>query len=83
MNKQKILKDALDSRNQEIIEYQINIDNYVRAIKKITVEYADNTAMIEFQDHLADMLAAHKTEQLKAIIIRDVISDQLTEMEES
>jgi hypothetical protein len=83
MNKQNILKDALDSRNQEIMEYQINIDNYVRAIKKITVEYADNTAMIKFQDHLTDMLAAHKTEQLKAIIIRDVILDQLTEMEES
>ena len=39
MNKQKILEDALNSRNQEIIEYQINIDNYVRAIKKITIEY--------------------------------------------
>lgn len=83
MNKQDILKDALDSRNQEVIGYQINIDNYVRAIAKINAEYTNNVAMIEFRDRLTDMLAAHKTEQLKAVIMRDVIADQLIEMEES
>jgi len=83
MNKQDILKDALDSRKQEVIGYQINIDNYVRAIAKINAEYTNNVAMIEFRDRLTDMLAAHKTEQLKAVIMRDVIADQLIEMEES
>ena len=37
--------------------------------------------MIEFRDHLAGMLASSKTEQLKAIIIRDVIADQVNELE--
>jgi len=80
MNKLEILTVALESRNEEIATYQINIDNYTRAIDKIDIEHSDNPAMIEFRDHLVDMLASSKTEQLKAIIIRDVIADQLTEL---
>jgi Cys-tRNA synthase (O-phospho-L-seryl-tRNA:Cys-tRNA synthase) len=80
MNKVEILKVALEGRNEEIQNYQINIDNYVRAIDKINTEHTDNPAMIEFKDHLADMLDSSKTQQLKAIIIRDVIADQLTEL---
>jgi hypothetical protein len=83
MNKLETLQTALAVRNDEIVGYQINIDNYARAIDKINAEYADNLAMIEFRDRLADMLESHKTEQLKAIIIRDVIADQLTELEAS
>jgi Cys-tRNA synthase (O-phospho-L-seryl-tRNA:Cys-tRNA synthase) len=81
MNKLETLKSALEARNDEIMSYQINIDNYARAIDKINAEHADNPAMTEFRDRLADMLDSHKTEQLKTIIIRDVIADQLTEME--
>lgn len=81
MNKLETLKSALEARNDEIMGYQINIDNYARAIDKINAEHADNPAMAEFRDRLADMLDSHKTEQLKTIIIRDVIADQLTEME--
>jgi hypothetical protein len=83
MNKLQILQSALEARNDEVLGYQINIDNYVRAIDKINAEHADNPAMIEFRDRLADMLESNKTEQLKAIIIRDVIADQLTELEAS
>ena len=79
MNKLETLQSALVARNDEIDEYQINIDNYTRAIDKINKQHADNPAMIEFRDRLADMLASNKTEQLKAIIIRDVIADQLNE----
>lgn len=81
MNKLQTLQSALASRNDEIIGYQINIDNYVRAIDKINAEYAENEAMIEFREKLIDMLDSNKTEQLKCIIIRDVIADQLSEME--
>lgn len=83
MNKLQTLQSALASRNDEIIGYQINIDNYVRAIDKINAEYAENEAMIEFREKLIDMLDSNKTEQLKCIIIRDVIADQLSEMEEA
>jgi predicted esterase YcpF (UPF0227 family) len=83
MNKLQTLQSALQPRNDEILDYQINIDNYIRAIEKINAEHADNPAMIEFRDLLADMVKSHKTEQLKAIIIRDVIADQITELEAS
>jgi hypothetical protein len=39
--------------------------------------------MVEFAGKLKEMLESSKTEQLKAIIIRDVIADQLTELEAS
>jgi len=80
MNKLETLQSALKGRNEEIIGYQINIDNYIRAIAKINSEHVSNPAMIEFRDRLVDMLESHKTEQLKAIIIRDVIADQIAEL---
>ena len=83
MNKLQTLQSALTPRNDEILSYQINIDNYTRAITKINAEHSDNLAMIEFRDRLADMVESHKTEQLKVIIIRDVIADQITELEAS
>jgi len=80
MNKIEILQSALEERHDEILGYQINIDNYTRAIAKIDAEHADNSAMIEFKACLQDLLESSRTEQLKAIIIRDVIADQLTEL---
>ena len=81
MKKLESLQSALDARNNEFVEYQINIDNYTRAIDKINAEHQNNSAMIEFRDCLAHMLESHKIEQLKSMIIRDVIADQLNEME--
>jgi hypothetical protein len=81
MNKLETLKSALEGRNEEITGYQINIDNYARAIDKINTEHADNTAIIEFKDNLTHLLSTSKIEQLKAIIIRDVIADQIAELE--
>ena len=81
MKKLETLQSALDARNDELLDYQINIDNYTRAIDKINAEHQNNSAMVEFRDRLVDMLESHKTEQLKSMIIRDVIADQLNEME--
>lgn len=81
MNKLETLRSALAAREDEVVGYQINIDNYIRAIAKINTEYADNPAMVKFGDRLSELLEGHKIEQLKAIIIRDVIADQLSEME--
>jgi hypothetical protein len=81
MKKLETLQSALEARNDELLDYQINIDNYTRAIDKINAEHQNNPAMVEFRDRLVDMLESHKTEQLKSMIIRDVIADQLNEME--
>lgn len=83
MDTTEILKNAAEERKAEISGYQINIDNYERAIAKINEEYANTPGMLEFREQLIELLASHKTEQLKAIIIRDVILDQLKEREAS
>jgi len=80
MNKLQILQESLEPRNDEIQNYQINIDNYTRAIDKINTQYVDNPNLIEFRDKLAVEVKNHKTEQLKSIIIRDVIADQINEL---
>jgi len=80
MQKIDTLKSALIAREEEILGYQINIDNYTLAIEKINKEYSDNPAIVEFRDRLSELLESHKTEQLKAIIIRDVIADQLKDI---
>lgn len=82
-SKLEILQAALITRDEEILGYQINIDNYDRAISKINADHADNPSIVAFRDNLIEQLAAHKIEQLKAIIIRDVIADQVEELEAS
>jgi len=83
MEKLEKLKLSVASRNNEIDDYQFNIDNFIRAIEKIDTEYSDNSAIINFRENLCELLEDHKTEQLKSIIIRDVITDQINELEES
>jgi len=83
MNKLETLQSALKARNDEILGYQINIDNYTRAIAKINADHADNPAMVTFRDNLTELLTSNQTEQLKATIIREVIAEQVTEMEAS
>lgn len=83
MTKLEILKSALEHRNDEIENYQINIDNYTLAIEKINAEHSDNQPIVEFRDNLSNLLETHKIEQLKSVIIRDVIAEQITEMEDS
>lgn len=81
MNKIDILKAALSARDDEILNYQINIDNYACAIKKINEMYRGNDeislAMQEFKAQLENIHLSSVIEQTKAKIIRDVISDQL------
>lgn len=70
-------------RNNEISDYQLNIDNFKRAIIKIDTQYAENKDMLEFKQQLQTLLAENQREQLKSIIMRDVIADQIAELEES
>jgi hypothetical protein len=39
--------------------------------------------MLDFKEQLIKLLADNQREQLKSIIMRDVIADQLAELEES
>tara|TARA_Y100000004_G_scaffold89215_1_gene100075 strand:+ start:1260 stop:1520 length:261 start_codon:yes stop_codon:yes gene_type:complete len=81
MNKLEVLKDALKGREEEIFGYQINIDNFTLAIARVQKEHAGKRGMREFSKDLKKRLQETETEQLKAIIIRDVLVDQIAELE--
>ena len=73
----EMLKTSLEARKREVIEYQVNIDNFRLAIAKIQAEHVDKPEMLEFSTHLQQLLSSSLTEQLKAIIMLEVIEQQL------
>lgn len=81
MDKTQILQENLQMRKEEIMQYQINIDNYTLAIQKIDQEHAGDTAMDlsmrGFKENLESLLQSSLVEQRKAQIIHDVIESQL------
>lgn len=70
-----LLLSAKEMRQREVIDYQVNVDNYNLAISKL----ADTTDpdMVEFRSHLESLLTATLKEQKKAQLILDVVTDQL------
>jgi len=78
MNKQEILLPALSARQQEVMHYQINIDNYTLAIAEICkLPQAEQDELSAFADQLTGLLASEKLEQKKARIMLAVIQQQL------
>lgn len=77
MNKQKtsILSNARKQRIQEVLSYQINIDNYRLAIEHI--EQSGDADLGDFKKQLSDLLQAETLEQKKAKVILAVIEKQL------
>lgn len=81
MKRNNILIDALKIRKEEIMGYQINIDNYTRAIEKInSLPESEQQELNEFKEKLETLLTSEKLEQKKAKIIERVINDQVNEM---
>lgn len=81
MNKHTILSPALEGRDQELLTYQINIDNFKLAIAKIDAEYPDNQDLAVFKAELQERLAEEQRQQLRCRVIRDVIAEQLAELQ--
>lgn len=78
MTREEILAEALKAREQEIMHYQINIDNYTIAlaeIAKLSVE--EQVELSEFSDRLKELLASEKLEQKKAKIMHIVVKQQV------
>lgn len=71
-----ILTQAAEGREREVMHYQINIDNYTRAIAEIEANHPD---MGEFAGRLRELLASSIVEQAKERIMLKVIRDQLEE----
>ena len=74
--KQEILTRAFEMRVQEVLEYQINIDNYNIALAAID----QDESMLDFKNQLQDLLTSSIREQKKSKIIMDAIKVQLDSM---
>jgi len=73
-----ILVTALEAREQEVLHYQINIDNYTLALERIAAMSAqEQSDLSAFKDQLQSLLASEKAEQKKAQIMLDVIRSQV------
>ena len=76
--REEILATSLHAREQEIMHYQINIDNYTIALDEISkMSVADQAEMSGFKNQLAELLASEKVEQKKASIMLNVIKRQV------
>ena len=69
----EMLTTALDARKKEIIDYQVNIDNFKLAIDLA----AQDPDMADFKKQLEDLLRSNIIEQKKAKIMLQVIQMQL------
>lgn len=76
--REDILQAAYEARVQEVMHYQINIDNYTLALEQIGSLNADERAELSgFADQLRGLLASEKLEQKKAKIMLAVLQQQL------
>jgi hypothetical protein len=76
--REEILKASLDARIQEVMHYQINIDNYRIALDEISKMSDDDRAMLSgFADQLRTLMSSEKLEQKKAQIMLSVLKQQV------
>ena len=76
--REEILQTNLDARKQEVMHYQINIDNYTLALANIAAMAADERSeLLVFADQLTGLLASERMEQKKAKVMLEVLRQQL------
>ena len=76
--REEILQTNLDARQQEVMHYQINIDNYTLALANIAAMAADERSeLLVFADQLTGLLASERMEQKKAKVMLEVLCQQL------
>jgi hypothetical protein len=73
----KILTEAHENRQREVMHHQINIDNYQLALAEIAEKHPDCEVMGAFANQLRELLASSLIEQAKETVMRDVIAKQL------
>jgi len=76
--REEILAMSLDGRMQEVMTYQINIDNYALALEEIgNLSPDERNELSEFTEQLRSLLTSEKLEQKKAKIMLAVIKKQV------
>jgi len=79
-NKLEILSAAVEQRRQDVMHYQINIDNYRAAIVELDTNYSDRADMASFREQLCELLRTSLVEQTKEKILLTVIERQVQEL---
>ena len=78
--REEVLAESLEARDQEIMYYQINIDNYTLALERIdSLPTEERRELSAFADQLSSLLASEKLEQKKAKIMQAVVQQQLNQ----
>ena len=76
--REEILSLSLEARIQEVMLYQINIDDYSIALQKISeMEPSEQLELTEFSKQLQGLLASEQLEQKKAKLMLSVIQQQV------
>lgn len=78
MTREEIIASALKAREQEVMHYQINIDNYALALEEIDLLPPSERAEVSgFRDQLSNLLKSEILEQKKAKIMLNVMKRQV------
>lgn len=78
VTRESTLAVALEAREQEVMHYQINIDNYALALEEIAgLAPEERNELADFANQLRTLLASEKLEQKKAKIMLAVIKRQM------
>jgi hypothetical protein len=76
--REEILAMSLEGREQEVMTYQINIDNYALALEEIgSLPPDERNELSDFAEQLRTLLTSEKLEQKKAKIMLAVVKKQL------
>lgn len=75
------LRSALDYRQKEVWQHQINIDNFRLAIDKIERDHCGKAHMELYADRMRDLLGEALREQEKEMVMLEVIRAQLEKLE--
>lgn len=76
--REEILSMSLEGREQEVMNYQINIDNYALALEEIAnLPPDERNELSNFAEQLRTLLTSERLEQKKAKIMLAVIKKQV------
>jgi hypothetical protein len=76
--REEILQTNLAARVQEVMHYQINVDNYRMALEEISKMPDDERNMLSgFSDQLRTLMASEMLEQKKAQVMLTVLQKQV------
>jgi hypothetical protein len=76
--REEILATSLDARIQEVMHYQVNIDNYVLALEEIdNLPPNERDELSAFAEQLRTLLIGERLEQKKARIMLCALKRQV------